>query len=146
MADMKIGNVGAGRGAAPSGKTRKAAATGGSFSDTLKETAESVETGSAGGVGGVSSVGAIISVQVVPDSTEERSRGLLMAYGDDLLGRLDSLRLGLLTGSIPKDNLADLAHRMREKKQQVDDPRLKEIINEIELRAEVEIAKLTRGL
>ncbi len=146
MADMKIGNVGAGRGAAASSKTRKTVVSGGSFSETLKETAESVEQGAVGGVGGVSSVGAIISVQEVPDSTEERSRGLLMAYGDDLLGQLDDLRVGLLTGSIPKDDLADLAHRMREKKQHVDDPRLTEIIDEIELRAEVEIAKLTRGL
>ncbi|NQV44302.1 MAG: flagellar assembly protein FliX, partial [Rhodospirillales bacterium] len=85
-------------------------------------------------------------VQEVPDSTEERSRGLLMAYGDELLERMEDLRLGLLAGSIPKDELAEMAHRMREKKHQVNDPRLMEIIDEIELRAEVEIAKLTRGV
>jgi hypothetical protein len=146
MADMKIDNVGAGRGAAASRKSRKTAASGGSFSDTLKETAESLETGTVGGVGGVSQIGGIISVQEVPDSTEERSRGLLMTHGEDLLSRLDELRLGLLMGAIPKDDLADLAHRMRQKKQQIDDPRLTEIIDEIELRAEVEIAKLTRGV
>jgi len=146
MTDIKIGGVRAGRGPAASGKTRKASATGGSFSQTLRETAEGMETEPTGGVGGVSSVGAILSVQEVPDSTEERSRGLLMAYGDELLERLDDLRLGLLTGAIPKDDLAELAHRMREKKHQVNDPRLTEIIDEIELRAEVEIAKLTRAV
>lgn len=146
MADIKIDNVGAGRGTAATRKSRKTTVSGGSFSDTLKETAESLETGAAGGVGGVSSVGAIISVQEVPDSTEERSRGLLMSYGDELLAKLDDLRVGLLVGAIPKDDLADLAHRMRQKKQQVDDPRLTEIIDEIELRAEVEIAKLTRNV
>jgi len=144
MADMKIDNVGAGRGASATRKSKKAAVGGGSFSDTLKETAESSDAGITSGVSGVSQVGAILSVQEVPDSTEERSRGLLMTYGDDLLERLDDLRLGLLTGAIPKDDLADLAHKMRQKKQQVDDPRLMGIIDEIELRAEVEIAKLTR--
>jgi len=64
----------------------------------------------------------------------------------ELLDKLEDIRLGLLLGAIPKDNLSDLAHRMREKKQQVDDPGLLEIIDEIELRAEVEIAKLTRGV
>jgi hypothetical protein len=34
---------------------------------------------------------------------------------------------------------------LRAKHGQVDDPRLRSIIEEIELRAEVEIAKLTRG-
>lgn len=146
MADMKVGGVGSGRGTAPTRKTQKTSVTGGSFSDTLKETAETMGAGGASGVGGVSPVSAIIAVQEVPDSTEERSKGLMMAYGDDLLDRLEELRLGLLLGAVPKDNLADLAHRMREKKQHVDDPALIEIIDEIELRAEVEIAKLTRGV
>lgn len=146
MADIKIGNIGAGRGPASTGKTRKTSSKSGAFSETLKEAAEAQETGSASGVAGVSPVGAILSVQEVPDSTEERSRGLLVVYGDELLNRLEELRLGLLIGSIPKDQLAELAHRMREKKQQVDDPGLIEIIDEIELRAEVEIAKLTRNV
>ena len=146
MADMKIGGVRAGQGPAAPKKTRKSATAGGSFSETLKEAAESMGAGSAGGVGGVSPVGAILSVQEVPDSTEGRSRGLLMAYGDELLERLEGLRLGLLIGAIPKDELAELAHRMREKRHRVKDPRLTEIIDEIELRAEVEIAKLTRNI
>jgi len=144
MADMKVNGVGAGRNTASTRKTKKTSTSGGSFSDTLKGTAESMETVSAGGIGGVSSVSSIIAVQEVPDSMDERSKGLMIAYGDDLLDRLEELRLGLLLGSIPKENLADLAHRMREKKQHVDDPALKDIIDEIELRAEVEIAKLTR--
>jgi hypothetical protein len=37
-----------------------------------------------------------------------------------------------------------LAQRLRQKRQQSDDPKLNAIIDEIELRAEVEIAKLTR--
>lgn len=146
MADIKIGSVRAGGGPAASKKARKPSATGELFSETLKETAESNETEPARGVGGVSPMGAILSVQEVPDSTDERSRGLLVAYGDELLERMEDLRLGLLIGSISKDELAELAHRMREKKHQVNDPRLSEIIDEIELRAEVEIAKLTRGV
>ena len=108
MADIKIGNIGTGRGPASTGKTRKTSVKSSSFSEKLKETAETSEAGAAGGVAGVSPVSAILSVQEVPDSTEERSRGLMIAYGDELLERLENIRIGLLIGSIPKNSLPNL--------------------------------------
>jgi hypothetical protein len=69
---------------------------------------------------------------------------LARQYGDDLLDRLESLRRDILLGAIPKEKLANLAHALRAQRGQTDDPRLKQIIDEIELRAKVEIAKLTR--
>ena len=47
-------------------------------------------------------------------------------------------------GRFSKEKLADLAQRLRQKRQQSTDPKLNEIIHEIELRAEVEIAKYSR--
>ena len=67
-----------------------------------------------------------------------------MARGEDLLDRLDELRLGILTGRFPKEKLAELAQRLRQKREQGVDPALDAILAEIELRAEVEIAKYTR--
>ena len=70
----------------------------------------------------------------------------MFQYGDDLLNRLDDLRLAILDGVLSKDKLTELAHNLRQKRQNSDDPKLNEIINEIELRVEVEVAKLTRDL
>ena len=70
----------------------------------------------------------------------------MFQYGDDLLNRFDDLRLAILDGVLSKDKLTELAHNLRQKRQNSDDPKLNEIINEIELRAEVEVAKLTRDL
>ena len=70
----------------------------------------------------------------------------MFQYGDDLLNRLDDLRLAILDGVLSKDKLTELVHNLRQKRQNSDDPKLNEIINEIELRAEVEVAKLTRDL
>ena len=67
-----------------------------------------------------------------------------MAYGDDLLERLDDLRIGILLGRFSKEKLAELAQRLRQKREQSDDPNLNDLLSEIELRAEVEIAKYTR--
>jgi hypothetical protein len=66
------------------------------------------------------------------------------AHAEDVLDRLEALRAWILVGAMPKDKLVELAQRLRAQRQRSDDPRLNEIIDEIELRAEVEIAKLTR--
>lgn len=145
---MKISKVGSSKQAA-SAKRKKAAAKSGEFADRVRstvgaggpESAQAVE-----GTAAVAGVDAILAVQEVSDSTEGRSRGLLRQYGDDLLNRLDELKLAILTGAIAKDDLAELAQKLRQKRQQSDDPKLNEIIDEIELRVEVEIAKLTRDL
>ena len=80
------------------------------------------------------------------DATADSRRNLqrLMAYGDDLLDRLEDLRLGILLGHFSKEKLTELAQRLRHKREQTSDHALGEIIEEIELRTEVEIAKYAR--
>ena len=92
----------------------------------------------------VGTVESILSVQEVPDASGERSRGRARQYGDDILERLDSLRRDVLLGAISKEKLVDLARVLRTRQGQTDDPQLQAIIDEIELRAQVEIAKFTR--
>jgi len=146
MADIKIGKSSTIGSVKSVKKTKKSSSAGPSFSESLREASGSEPVTAAPSVSGVAPVGAILAVQEVPDSTAERSRGLIIDYGDDLLDRLEEVRIGLLLGTVSKDRLADLAQQMRQKRQEIDDPKLIEIINEIELRSEVEIAKLTRNL
>jgi hypothetical protein len=47
-------------------------------------------------------------------------------------------------GTIPMAKLEALAQLVRAKREQIDDPKLIEILDEIELRAAVELAKLSR--
>jgi len=60
-----------------------------------------------------------------------------------MLDRLDDIRLGLLTGTVSKERLSELSRLARVRRAEVDDPRLVEVLDEIELRAEVELAKLS---
>ena len=50
----------------------------------------------------------------------------------------------LLTGSLPRATLERLGARIEAKRHRVDDPGLIQILDEIELRAAVELAKLGR--
>ena len=90
-------------------------------------------------------VESILAAQEVSNTLAGRSKSVLVQYGDQLLDYLDEIKLAILYGAIPKDKLTNLAQILREKRKVCDDPRLNNIIDEIELRVEVEVAKLTRN-
>jgi hypothetical protein len=75
------------------------------------------------------------------DATD-RSGGRSKKRAEDILDKLEELRVGLLDGSIPRDRLQALDQLVQQHREQVSDPRLAEILDEIELRARVELAKL----
>lgn len=143
---MKVTSTGGPKGPGASKKTAKSSGgDGGSFADTLKGVGAADEAQGASEIGGVAGVSGILAAQGSEDPTDDRRRRQrMMAHGEDLLDRLDDLRMGILLGHFSKDKLADLAQRLRQKREQGGDPALDEILAEIELRAEVEIAKYTR--
>ncbi|MGE5146986.1 MAG: flagellar assembly protein FliX [Candidatus Eiseniibacteriota bacterium] len=82
----------------------------------------------------------LLSIQEMADATTGRSRA--KARGEAMLDRLDEIRLGLLAGAVPKERLVELSRLARVRRGETDDPRLVEVLDEIQLRAEVELAKL----
>jgi hypothetical protein len=82
----------------------------------------------------------LLSIQEIADATTGRSRA--RARGEAMLDRLEDIRLGLLVGRVPKDRLVELSRLARTRRAEAVDPRLVEVLDEIELRAEVELAKL----
>lgn len=115
-------------------------ATGTSFAKHLDETGEASATS---GVNNTSAVAGIIGVQEVDDALAHASKGKLRA--EDILDRLDDLRIELLTGSISREKLTQLARIVSTRRGQITDPRLLEVLNEIDLRAQVELAKYEEG-
>ena len=92
----------------------------------------------------VTGVNSVLAVQEVSEEPERGARKQLTGWGEDILDCLDEIRHGLLIGAIPKDRLSNLARTLKERRANVSDPRLIEIIYEIEIRAEVELAKLAK--
>lgn len=86
---------------------------------------------------------AVDNLLLVETSTEAPNRSKqAIENGAELLDRLDDIRLGLLTGAIPRDRLATLADMLSREREVVKDRRLKAILDEIDLRVRVELAKL----
>lgn len=144
---MKISTVGSTKSASATVRKKKTSATGeGDFASELLAASDAPAAQAPVETHVVGTVESILTVQEVPDAPDERSRGLARQYGDDILDRLESVRRDLLTGAIPKEKLVDLARALRARHDRTDDPRLKALIDEIDLRARVEIAKFTRSV
>jgi len=141
---MKVSKTGGTKETRSTSKKGLVSDSGEAFSESLKSAQGGTALASIVGSGMVGNVDALFSVQESPDAIDPRSRKQAITYGEDLLRRLDELKLGVLNGSMPKEKLTDLAQYLRQKRQSSDDLLLNEIISEIELRAEVEIAKLSR--
>jgi hypothetical protein len=92
------------------------------------------------GTGPIAAVDTILALQGVEDSTDQRTRGV--QHGEQLLKLLDEVLDGLLVGGIPRQTLHRLAHAISKRRESFADPKLQSVLDEIDLRARVELAKL----
>ena len=111
------------------------------FADAMDETeGAAAPSGGVTGAGPIPSVDPLLALQGSDDASERHGRA--SARGEALLDRLDMLRTDILLGRIPRGRLDELSALVRSSRATVDDPKLGEVLDEIELRAEVELAKL----
>lgn len=140
-------NTAAVDGSRPAGsvrRTRGHGAGGGDFAKYVDGEPAAAPAGTAP-LANVGALDVLIGIQEVGDEEGGRRR-TARRYGDELLDRLDRLRRHLLAGVVPAAELTMLAHALRSQARRSGDAALDGVIADIELRVEVEIAKLrSRG-
>lgn len=139
---MKVNDVNKSNELASGGKTRKASG-GESFSLYLKESMKPAAA-PVGGAGSISVADAIFAAQMVDGDEEKEIRKKLVKKAQTLLEKLEEIRDGLLIGCISRDRLIDISRFVKERNFESSDERLMELLGEIELRVEVELAKLMK--
>ena len=88
----------------------------------------------------ISSVDAVVGLQeITGDNTDERGA---KNRANLILDKLEDIRMGLLMGQIPKSNLDEFSRILIVARENSIDANLLEIIEDIELRAKIELAKL----
>jgi hypothetical protein len=146
---MKIAGPNTTRQTSGAKKTNKGHGATSSFADALNGSAEQDgvdDIAAHVGVGAVGAVDALLSLQEVDDALHApKSKDRAMARGEALLDRLDDIRVGLLTGHMAQSQLVRLAQTIAEQRDMIDDPNLQSILDDIELRAAVELAKFHRA-
>jgi len=97
----------------------------------------------ASGVAGVSGLEALLALQDVGGPLERRKRAV--ARGGRILDVLDEVKLALIDGDLSPASLERLMRAVREERETTEDGGLEGLLNEIETRAAVEIAKLEQA-
>lgn len=123
---------------------RGAKPTGGGFKlSGLDETAGATPAAGVGRVAGVMGVDALLALQDVGGPLERKRRAVSRA--GRILDVLDEVKLALLDGGLNLGQLDRLRRAVRDERARTDDPKLEGVLDDIELRAAVEIAKLEQA-
>jgi len=141
---MKVGGAGRAQGPAGSGRAGKARSSNGERF-RLDGAGQSDATQASGPVAAAAPVDALIALQEVDTATDGNRRAVVRA--EAMLDVLDDIKLSLLAGGVSKEKLSQLLKLVEDRRDsatQFQDPRLAQVLDEIELRARVELAKYER--
>jgi hypothetical protein len=137
---MKVNNTSGTGSATGAGKAR---ATGGGQGFQLPTVGGASAPAAAASVSSLSpvmNVSALLALQDVGTPTERKRKAVRRAAR--MLDALDEMKLNLLSGEPTLNSLTKLQQAIKDQREGTEDPKLEEILNEIETRAAVELAKL----
>jgi hypothetical protein len=101
------------------------------------------QSGGVGATNAVMGVEALLTLQDVGGPLERRRRAVGRA--GRLLDILDDIKIALLDGDLGERDLLQLERAIRDQRAATDDPQLEALLDEIETRAAVELAKLQQA-
>ena len=113
---------------------------GSSFSSHLSSTDANSSTSQTSSVSSLMPVDSLLAIQEV--NIDQPNKAKQLSYGHDIVEQLDQLRIGLLEGRISESKLKNLDNLISNWREADKEGELKELLDEIELRAAVELAKL----
>lgn len=124
-------------------KTKKSSKTDkgdSSFSDFLVDKSDQAKGTQA--AQSITSADALLSVQASDDPGERAARQRMTNRADHILDKLERIRMHMLTGQLTVGDMIDIADMVARHRERVSDPALTAILDEIDLRAQIELAKM----
>lgn len=126
-----------------SAQSRKSSAASGSdgvdFSQYIKS---GQETASVSTAKAITNVDALLAVQAAEDPTERAARRRMQDRSDKIIDGLEKIRIEMLKGTLTVGHMIDIADIVASHREKIQDPKLTDIMDEIDLRAQVELAKM----
>ncbi len=114
---------------------------GSGFSSLLGSDGPGAARGPAGS-SSIMAVDALLAAQAAEDVNEKSARKKARDRGDKLLSMLDNLRMRILSGNVTVGDMVAIADIVASHREKITDPELTWILDEIDLRAQIELAKL----
>jgi hypothetical protein len=142
---MKIEGPSRAQKTSSTGKKDKVSSGDGSFGDML-ETGRTEQAATTAASQSIAGIDTLLALQGAESPAERATRGRMKKRADGLLTELDKIRMALLTGNLTVGHVIDIADVVAQHRERIMDPGLTAILDEIDLRAQIEIAKLRMAL
>lgn len=94
----------------------------------------------------IAKVDALLAVQGAESVTERAAKRRMHERGNKIIDQLDDLRMGVLSGTLTIGQVIDIADVVASHREKITDPELSSILDEIDLRAQIEIAKMRKAM
>lgn len=148
---MKVQGPRGAQGASKSGKSNKGAdntADGAAFDSMLASSSAQEAPAQAGlsATQSIAQVDALLSIQEAEDPTQGQAKNRMRHRANKILDMLDGLRSAMLGGNLTLGHMIDVADVVASHREQITDPALTGLMDEIDLRAQVELAKMRVAL
>lgn len=127
-----------------SDKASKAGKSDGTFGAMV--TSGATQTQGTAATQSIAKMDALLAVQAAGSATERAAKKRMRERGDKVLRQLDNLRLGILTGNLNLGEMVNIADVVASHRESIDDPQLTALLDEIDLRAQIEIAKIRKAM
>lgn len=141
---MKIQGPGKTQGTSKTDKKKGASESDESFGDFMSKGTEGA--GATSTTQSIAKVDALLAVQGADDPTARAAKQRMRKRSSDLLDELDKIRMAMLGGTLTVGHMVDIADVVASHREKITDPTLTSIMDEIDLRAQVELAKMRVAL
>lgn len=141
---MKVTGPGGTKGPSKTKKSGKTSESSANFGDFLLKNAG--EAPAATTTQSIAKMDALLAVQATEDPTERAAKKRARERSDKVLGALDNVRVAMLSGNVTVGDMVNVADVVASHREKISDPALTAIMDEIDLRAQVELAKMRVAL
>ncbi|HOO82282.1 MAG TPA: flagellar assembly protein FliX [Alphaproteobacteria bacterium] len=141
---MKVQGPGGAKGPSKTGKSGKTSKSDASFGDFIaKDTPAAATTQN---TQSIAQVDALLAIQGAEDPTQGAARKRARKRSGVILDELEKIRMAMLGGTLTVGHMIDIADVVASHREKIMDPALTDIMDEIDLRAQVELAKMRVAL
>jgi len=141
---MKIQGPGQTKGPSKTEKSGKASKSDASFGDFIAKDAGGAAPSQ--NTQSIAQVDALLAIQGAEDPTAGAARKRGRQRAGVILDELEKIRMAMLSGTLTVGHMIDIADVVASHREKIMDPALTGIMDEIDLRAQVELAKMRTAL
>ncbi len=128
------------QGASKAGAKGKTSPSGGSFGDFVTKNTQSAAPSQ--GAQSIAQVDVLLALQGAEDPAQGRAKQRMRKRANVLLNELEQIRMAMLGGRLTVGHMIDIADVVASHREKIMDPVLTGIMDEIDLRVQVELAKM----